>query len=338
MQNEILNEKQNNNNNKKKSSNEFTMPTKENYEILMSKTYTIKQLREVAAHHQIKLKGVSVKTDILARIYNYFKLYDSASIIQKAWRRHLFRQYNLIRGPARFNRSLCVNDTDFFTMDDLKDIPFTQFFSYKDLDNTIYGFDIMSIYNLFDKGLDKITNPYNRNPFPRSVKKNMIKIIWLSKLFKDKLQLEMKEDNEYNNTVHPIITLENRVHDVFHDIDILGNYTNANWFLSLDQVQLVRFILEMNDIWSYRAGLTDRVKRDICPDHRDLFRMMYIIDIRAAPITILIELSLSIIEKLIKSGNTRDYRCLGANYVLCALTLVSPQAAEALPWLYQSVA
>jgi hypothetical protein len=170
------------------------------------------------------------------------------------------------------------------------------------------------------------------------VKKNMIKIIWLSKLFKDKLQLEMKEDNEYNNTVHPIITLENRVHDVFHDIDILGNYTDANWFLSLDQVQLVRFILEMNDIWSYRAGLTDRVKRDICPDHRDLFRMMYIIDIRAAPITILIELSLSIIEQLIKSGNTRDYRCLGANYVLCALTLVSPAAAEALPWLYQSVA
>jgi hypothetical protein len=181
MQNEILNEKQNNN--KKKSSNEFTMPTKENYEILMSKTYTIKQLREVAAHHQIKLKGVSVKTDILARIYNYFKLYDSASIIQKAWRRYLFRQYNLIRGPARFKRSLCVNDTDFFTMDDLKDIPFTQFFSYKDFDNMIYGFDIMSIYNLFDKGLDKITNPYNRNPFPRSVKKNMIKIIWLSKLF-----------------------------------------------------------------------------------------------------------------------------------------------------------
>jgi hypothetical protein len=328
---------------KKAKDNEFIMPTKENYDILLSKNYTIKQLRDVAFHHKIKLKGISVKTDILARIYNYFRLYDSAVVIQKMWRKYLFRHYNKIRGPARFNRALCVNDTDFFTMDDIKDIPYAQFFSFKDYDKTVYGFDIMSIYNLFDKGYDKVTNPYNRNPFPRLVKKNMMKIIWLSKLFKDEIHVAMTEDINNNdiggNIVMPqIITLEHRIITLFHDMDLLGNYTHASWFLDLTQTQIVRFILELNDIWSFRAGLSDQNKRDICRDYRDLFRMLYVIDIRVAPLNVLRELSLNIMEQLVRDGSNRDHRCLGTNYVLCALTMVNTSAAEALPWLYQSVA
>ena len=327
---------------KKASAAELVMPTKENYSMLLSQNYTIKQLREIAHHHKIKLRGVAVKADILSRIYNYFKLYDNAVTIQQAWRRHLFRQYGKLRGPARFNRSVCVNDTDFFTMDDIKDIPYEQFFSFKDYDKTIYGFDIMSIYNLFDKGYDKVTNPYNRNPFPRLVKKNMMKIIWLSKLFNDELHLDMAHNNDENAngiiTLPPILTLETRIIHLFHDIDLLGNYTNAAWFLELNQPQLVRFILEMNDIWSYRAGLTDELKHNICPSYRDLFRMLYVVDVRLASVTILREIGLNCAERLVQDGVNRDYRCLGTNYVLCALTMVSPAAAEALPWLYQSVA
>ena len=47
---------------------------------------------------------------------------------------------------------------------------------------------------------------------------------------------------------------------------------------------------------------------------------------------------LSIIEQFIKKGINRESCNLGASYVLCALTLVNDNAAEALPWLYQSVA
>lgn len=327
---------------KKSSAIDFIMPTKENYGMLLSQNYTVKQLREIANHHKIKLKGISVKSDILARIYNYFKLYDNAVTIQQAWRRYLFRQYSKLRGPARFNRSVCVNDTDFFTMDEIKEVPYLQFFSFKDTDNTIYGFDIMSIYNLFDKG-DKVTNPYNRNPFPRLVKKNMLKIIWLSKLFKDEIHLNMTDTNENENDngvimLPPILTVETRVINLFHDIDLLGNYTDAAWFLELNQLQLVRFILELNDIWSYRAGLTEELKRSICPNHRDLFRMLYVIDIRVASVIILREICLNSADRLVHDGVNREYRCLGTNYVLCALTMVSHAAAEALPWLYQSVA
>jgi len=47
---------------------------------------------------------------------------------------------------------------------------------------------------------------------------------------------------------------------------------------------------------------------------------------------------LNIIDKLITLGISESDRILGANYVLCALTLVSEEAANTMPWLYHSVA
>ena len=46
---------------------------------------------------------------------------------------------------------------------------------------------------------------------------------------------------------------------------------------------------------------------------------------------------LSIMENLVRAGIDRDSKVLGSYYVLSALTLVSQPAAEALPWLFESV-
>ena len=321
---------------KPKKNNEFVMPTRENYRIILSQNYTIKHLKDIVAHYKIKLGGVSVKADIILKIYNYFKLYDKAVFIQKVWRNYLFKRYNSIRGPARFNRKLCVNETDFFTMDDIKDIPYSQFYSFKDTDNMIYGFDIMSIYNLFDKGYDKITNPYNRNPFPKEVKKNMLKIIWMSRLFNDTIHLTMTEEEPAQQQASNV-NIESRIISLFNDIDNLGNYTSVEWFLALDIPSLIRFMVELNDIWSYRANLSENVRLEICPNYRNLFRLMYYGDMRSCSVPMLREIALSSMDMLVRSGLNHDSRCLGANYVLCALTMVSPAAAIALPWLYQSV-
>ena len=323
----------------KKNGTEFIMPVKENYSILLSQNYTVKQLKDIAVHYKIKLGGVSVKAELILKIYNFFKFYDNAVIIQRAWRQYLFKEYNALRGPARFKRHICVNETDFFTIDDIKDIPYEQFYSFKDIDDMVYGFDMMSIYNLFDKGYDKVTNPYNRNPFPKMVKKNMMKIIWFSRIFKDNIQLMM--NNEAPSADTPIQqqqqNIEQRIISLFHDIDILGNYTNANWFISLGLHALIRFMVELNDIWTYRANLSEQVRREICPNHRELFRGMQTTDLHSLTIPILHNISLTTMEMLVKTGLNNDSRCLGANYVLCALTIVSPDAAIALPWLYQSV-
>ena len=42
-------------------------------------------------------------------------------------------------------------------------------------------------------------------------------------------------------------------------------------------------------------------------------------------------------ESLVSNGNSNENKSLGAFYVLSALTLVNNDAAESLPWLYQSV-
>ena len=45
---------------------------------------------------------------------------------------------------------------------------------------------------------------------------------------------------------------------------------------------------------------------------------------------------LEILEKMVNTGIDKDYKCLGAYYVLGAITLVNNDAATSLPWLYES--
>ena len=317
---------------KLKKKEEIAMPSKDNYSMLLSYNYTIKQLKEIATHHKIKVNSTLAKAEIVAKIYNYFKHYDNAVVIQRAWRCYLRRQYNKLRGPARFNRQLCVNETDFFTMDTIKEIPYLQFFSFQDADKMIYGFDMLSIYNLFHKGGEtKTENPYNRNVLAKHIKKNVLKLLWFSRLFKEEMNINMNEE------IVEIQSIKDRTQTLFQDMDILGNYTNSAWFLALNHSAVVRFIVELNDIWSYRANLSETVKREICPNHRDLFRMMYMMDLRAVALPVVQDIALTIMEMLVRDGMNADSRCLGANFVLCALTLVNPEAANALPWLFQSV-
>jgi hypothetical protein len=46
---------------------------------------------------------------------------------------------------------------------------------------------------------------------------------------------------------------------------------------------------------------------------------------------------LDILEKMVNTGIDKDSKCLGAFYVLGALTLVNHDAATSLPWLFQSL-
>ena len=42
-------------------------------------------------------------------------------------------------------------------------------------------------------------------------------------------------------------------------------------------------------------------------------------------------------ENMVNNGTDAAHKSLGAMYVLASLTLVSYEAREAVPWLYQSV-
>jgi len=316
-----------------KKADEYTpIPTFSEYEMLNIMKYNTLKLKFIAKKYKIKMSGN--KNELQIRIYNYLKLSNDIVKIQKIFRGHLQRIYNFYHGPAFFKRELCTNNTDFMTIDDIKDISFSQFISFKDKDNFIYGFDIVSLYNLILKSGKSVKNPYNRSEIPAFVMLNLKHILRIGKMLHIQIDTQIKDIIE---DVTPQKATELRILELFQTIDSLGNYSDPFWFASLDRSKLLRFLREMMDIWEYRAQLSMQVKRCICPPYGDPFRNVGVLLNREQNIDNIRKMILGVMEKLVYSGMDKDNQSLGAYYVLGALTLVNEDAALSLPWLYQSL-
>jgi hypothetical protein len=303
------------------------------YDSLLNKNYNVQHLKSFAKHHKIKVSGN--KTQLITRLFVFLKLSNSITKIQKIFRGKIQRNYNKCHGPAFVDRSLCTNATDFLTIEEMITLPFSQFFSYKDVDGFVYGFDVISLYNLIMKSGKNVKNPYNRNDIPGEVIKDIRKMIRLSKLLKIPIDIDIRD---INNDITSQKSIELKILDIFQTIDSLGNYSDPAWFLSLNRQQVVKFVRELHDIWDYRAQLTVQTKRNVCPPNGDPFRSININHI-------LNELNMEnirrivypLLDKFVNSGIDKDSKSLGAYYVLGALTLVNENAATSLPWLFQSV-
>jgi len=311
----------------------INIPCINTYNELIYNNYNVNQLKHFAKHYKLKVAGN--KNQLKSRIYSY--LYFSSYIIkiQKNFRGYLVKKYRLLHGPAIMNRKLCTNSDDFVTMDPIEEINFHQFISYKDVDGFIYGFDINSLHNLFLKSGNDIRNPYNRNLVPDNVFKNIRGLIRLGRILKIEINLNFEDDTKKVSNEKAI---ELKAIGLFQQIDALGNYSNANWFLSLNRNQLIKFIRELIDIWQYRAQLPLQTKLNICPPQGDPFRNVSIQYVNTEQnLWNVKKVILDVIDKLINSGIDKDSKALGAYYVLGALTLVNSEAATSLPWLFQSV-
>ena len=312
----------------------ISIPTIHNYNNILRYNYNVNQFKLIAKHYKLKVGGN--KNQLLTRIYSF--LYFSFYIIkiQKIFRGRITRKYKTLHGPAAFNRSLCTNTDDFVSMEPIGEINYHQFISYKDVDGFIYGFDIISLHNLFlkSKDVESIKNPYNRNRIPESLIKNIKTIVRLSRLLKIHINLHYEDDSKSMSNEKMI---ELRALSLFQNIDALGNYSNCQWFLSLNRNQLIKFIRELADIWNYRAQIAQETKRSICPPNGDPFRHLNMNYIHTEPLLINVKkVILEVLEKFVNSGIDRDSKALGACYVLGALTLVNQEAATSIPWLFQS--
>lgn len=314
------------------SNDNMVIPTYSTYSILFENNYNVQQLKQIAKSYKLKVSGN--KKQLVNRLYIYLNLSQVVIKIQKKFRGYLHRKYEALHGPAFKNRSLCTNDSDFLTGDCFNKMDFSQFFSYADEDGFIYGFDVISLYNLIMKSGKSVKNPYNRNDLSKNVIQNMRNMIRLSRVLKISIDIDIKEDNFSSEKSTELRTLE-----LFQNIDALGNYSDPAWFLSLNRTKLTKFLRELVDIWSYRAQLTNEVKRKICPPLGDPFRGLNFNYISSEEsIDNVRKTIISILEKFVNSGVDTDSKNLGAYYVLGALTLVSESAASSLPWLFQSVA
>lgn len=316
----------------------FVIPCEEDRLFLVTKNYRVPQLKEMCRHYKQKLSGN--KEVLKCRVYNFLRLSAHIRIIQNVCKKHFIKKYNMLHGPAGFNRGLCVNDTDFFSLDLVSDISYESFYSYKDVTGKIYGFDIKSILMLFAKpGKSGDLNPYNRAAIPNFVLNEVKKLVKLSKYnvrFSNGGE-EINMNNVVTDELTPLQIIKARTLDIFQKMDMLGNYTDAEWFLTLDRPQLIKFVRTMADIWGYRANLQQTTKMEICPPYGDPFRLINLYGISFFNVSTLQRTCLSIMEKMVTTGINDASKYLGSMYVLCALTLVNQNAADSLPWLYDSV-
>jgi len=310
-----------------------TIPKFKDYELFLKCNYNLKQLKHIAKEYRLKVTGN--KSQLMSSIYSHLYFSQLVIPVQKRIRGYMQRKYDNIRGPAFKNRTLCTNTIDFFSMDELTTITNEQFFSFKDKDGFIYGFDVLSLYNLIYKCNGVVKNPFNQQPLDAVIIDNFKTLVRLCKILKINIVVEI---SDVNNDVPDKKQVELRALTLFQHIDALGNYSNSQWFLSLNRMQLIKFIRELVDIWTYRANLTIQTQQAICspsgnpflriPHFNVLNNMQNLDELRNT--------ILGVLERMVTTGIDKDSKCLGAYYILGALTLVNNDAATSLPWLFEA--
>ena len=324
----------------KKPNDVFHMLTMNEYEMVKTNNYKINELKDICRFY--KLKKTGNKNDLIEKIYHHLKYSSYIVKIQKIIRGNFMRKYIQNAGPAfkMRQRGTCVNDTDFATLEPIVDIPYNQFFSFLDNQGNVYGCDVISFYSLLHNRTKidifrnkEIVNPYNRKPIGEDILNKFSQNLCLARINRiDQVTVTEEE------IIDPKKQLELTILGLFQYINELGNYADSSWFMNLSRFMIIVFIREMYDIWHYRAQLTPTMMRDIVPPHGNPFIEMNFQIVQAQNEEQIRRQAVKIMEYLVKSSTTTDNRSLGAYYILAALTLVSDDARNALPWLYQSVA
>jgi len=154
--------------------NEPVLNYKEYYKNnIILKKYKLPELKTIVKRYKLRITGN--KDELINRIENHFSKMKNAEIIQKRFRGWIVRYSFILNGEIVNNRSLCVNDSDFVTLEPLDEIPRELFYSYKDAKNFYYGFNINSLIQMM-KTKCKLTNPYNREGFDKKTLNNMISL------------------------------------------------------------------------------------------------------------------------------------------------------------------
>lgn len=265
--------------------------------------FKLPTIKEAVRKYKLRLAGK--KSELIERLITHFKSITYAIKIQTVFRRWLVIQMNQLRGPAFKNIQLCVNESDFSTLEPLDEIPKSNFFSLTDQNNFIYGFNISSLIELLKQNYNAC-NPYNREKFDNKTKNKIITLYRCCFInlpnFKNENEPYIITNHTPHNSIRPIrrvipisnnlvtynprintistheqliqfnnirtirlTPIDNRITQLFIAIDQLGNYTSREWFSELDIRGYIRLYRALYEIWYIRSGLTNEVRRNISP-------------------------------------------------------------------------
>lgn len=277
------------------------------------------------------------KTEVTNRLDTFYKslrryLSNITVIvnIQRRFREKLNKRYLNIKGPGFLDKGLCVNDEDFLTFEHKDEIENKYFFSYRDGSGVVFFFDVRSLLKLIE--LQK-NNPYTTEPIPYPVKQKVIKIIETLKengIYQEHEECKMSKEQVYNARVIKLF-------QTIDELDIVAGGADPNWFFELNFKRLKDFYRVIEDIWNYRAELTNTRKLELVPSRKIFFmNPKYIFAIKENKINGLKDYLLTEMEEMVTASSNIENRKTGALYILTAFVEIHPRAADALPWLVQN--
>lgn len=280
---------------------------------------TIKELKAYCRENKLKLSGN--KAVLIDRVTNFKTQRHLACTISNLWRIYIYRKWKQLHNI----KGEYTNETDFFSLQKISEISNRNLFVIVE-HNKNFAFEMVSFYHLI-KG-SKVSNPYNRIPLDLRDIERFNKLILYTKWLRIPLDFNIEAPISIERS------MEFRILALFQTIEEHGFYTNPQWFYELSSTKLIHFISALRDIWNYRAGISIETKRLICPPNGVPFRNYDMFNIQIENIK---EYVVSILEQFVHSTAIRSDKFTGICFVLQALTLVSTEAAESLPWLYESV-
>ena len=307
----------------------------ENYKYINFNNLHIKILRNLCNKYKISIKN-KLKKDISKILYHFMDSYSTILnnknninkiiIIQSLFRGNFVRN---IYGKMILSK--CINSTDidgtFFWYNINNNISINNNLYYDKLfifteNNLNYCFLVQSFKkNLLSYG----KNPYTTEKFSINTINN----------FNKRLRFIKKQNINLSNSKTSISKqkkFELYVFNVFQKIESLGNYTDHNWFLNLTLDNLKVFYYSIKNIF-FNSAPTIEEKRKFLPLNNAFKMSNY--DISIIPSSDKRKLQTIIIKdinKFISSGINIEYQRFAAWIILTALTKVSRNASNALPY------
>ena len=235
---------------------------------------------------------------------------------------------SLFRKNREILKKETLNTEDFYTLDSLLTIPSIYFIKVND-DDKYYGFDIRSLKKYLESNKKEINNPFTNIPFSKNALKDVkdrISYLYEKKLFYQENKDILTKKQKYRQCVF----------EVFRLYDELGFITQLAWFLDLNFNQLKILYKKAEDIWNYRAQLSNEIKRNIVKDGRAF--PVFVVKILKSSIHNIEYVRYVILrefKRLASEGVTESDKKTGAMLMLTALVEVSVDPANSYPWLVQ---
>lgn len=291
----------------------------------LSKDYLKKDLIDYMQHKMRIKPNISDKKKLFDEVNKHINAINEYHCIDND--KSIIKIQSLVRGKNtrnKLNEFKCNNSEDFYTYDELKDIPKKYFYSYVDDKKFRWGFDIRS----FDKLIAmNYPNPYTTEPIPQNIVSEV----------KQKI-IDLRKDNNYIDISDSIVrerkdAIKQKIVDLFSYIEQSGYTCQIDWFTSLTVRRLKELYRQLEDVWNYRSQLSNQMKRNICPPNADIFNTPMIEVMNYTSKEDLQELILHEVMKFTNAQSDSD-RKLGFMYFLISFGMVSqPCYLAHIEWL-----